>query len=142
MVEPQPPVQEEPKPVVQEEPKPVVKEEPKPVVKVEPETIQQNVFFQINSSVIRDVELSKVANLIDFLNKYPNANIEITGYADDATGNPKINLALSEKRAIAVAKYLQKKGISANRIKTSFKGDTVQPFGTPEENRVAICVTK
>jgi outer membrane protein OmpA-like peptidoglycan-associated protein len=142
VAEPQPPVKEEPAPVVKEEPKPVVKEEPAPVVKVEPETIQENIFFKINSSVISSLELSKITQLIDFLNKNTNSNIEITGYADKATGSPKYNATLSKKRAEAVAKYLQKKGISSSRIKTSFKGDTVQPFASTEENRVAICITK
>jgi outer membrane protein OmpA-like peptidoglycan-associated protein len=149
IAEPQPPVKEEPpvvkeepKPVVKEEPKPVAKEEPKPIVKAAPETIQQNIFFKIGSSKIDKTELPKIGELIDFLNKYPNSNIEITGYADKETGSPEINLTLSEKRAEAVAKYLKEKGISAGRIKTSFKGDTVQPFESPEESRVAIAITK
>jgi outer membrane protein OmpA-like peptidoglycan-associated protein len=149
IAEPQPPVKEETpivkeeqKPVIKEESKPVIKEEPKPIVKPVLETIQQNFFFKIGSSKIDKTELPKIGELIDFLNKYPNSNIEITGYADKETGSPEINLTLSEKRAEAVAEHLKDKGISSNRIKTAFKGDTVQPFQSAVESRVAVCITK
>ena len=36
---------------------------------------------------------------------------------------------------------LTAKGIAADRITADFQGDTVQPFATPEENRVTICIT-
>ena len=46
---------------------------------------------------------------------------------------------LSRQRVQAVAKILtQKHGISASRIKTAYKGDTVQPFAANDDNRVVI----
>ena len=66
----------------------------------------------------------------------------LTGYADKETGNPKINMTLSEKRANNVADALKAKGIAANRIVTDYKGDTVQPNLVPEENRVSICIVE
>jgi hypothetical protein len=41
-----------------------------------------------------------------------------------------------------VKKYLQDAGISADRIITDAKGDTVQPNNTPASNRVVICITE
>ena len=76
------------------------------------------------------------------MNKYPNAKIVITGYADKKTGNSRINERLSKQRSAAVAEALQAKGISASRISSSFKGDTIQPFNVNEENRVSICVAE
>ena len=66
----------------------------------------------------------------------------MTGYADVNTGNAKINSKLSEKRANNVAEALKAKGIAANRITIDYKGDTVQPYNTPEENRVSICIAE
>ena len=76
------------------------------------------------------------------MNKYPNAKINITGYADKKTGNARINDRLSKQRSEAVAKALQEKGIAADRISISSKGDTVQPFSVNEENRVSICIAE
>ena len=41
-----------------------------------------------------------------------------------------------------VAEVLKVKGIAADRIKIDFKGDTVQPYAIPEENRVSICIAE
>ena len=76
------------------------------------------------------------------LRKNPAAEICITGYADVNTGNATINFKLSEARAKNVAEALKSKGIAADRIKVDFKGDTVQPYSTPKENRVSICITE
>lgn len=127
----------EPKP----EPKPAPKPEPKPVVvKVDPMT--QNIFFNINKSVIRADQESKVDELVAYLNKYPNAKVVITGYADKKTGNARVNQRLSVERSAAVAKALQDKGVAASRITTDAKGDIVQPFSVNEENRVSICIAE
>ena len=132
--EPAPAPAPEPKP----EPKPAP--EPKPVVKIEPMT--QNIFFNINKSVIRADQESKITELVNYLNKYPNAKVTITGYADKKTGNTSINDRLSKRRSAAVADALKAKGIAAERISTDAKGDTAQPFSVNEENRVAICIAE
>ena len=125
------------------EPVPAPKPEPKPVpvvVKVEP--LGQNIFFNINKSVIRADQESKVEELVAYLNKYPNAKVVITGYADKKTGNARINDRLAKQRSEAVLKALQAKGVAADRISTDSKGDTVQPFSVNEENRVSICIAE
>ena len=66
----------------------------------------------------------------------------MTGYADVNTGNARINKVLSEKRAVNVADALKARGISTDRILVDSKGDTVQPYKTPEENRVSICIAE
>ena len=137
--EPEPaPVVEEPAPAP--EPAPVV-EEPAPVVE-EPafEPLTENVYFKINSSIIEASENAKIDALVEFLNENENTKIVICGYADKETGRPAYNQTLSEKRANKVAKVLKDKGIAADRISIDAKGDTVQPFAKPEENRVCICV--
>ena len=54
----------------------------------------------------------------------------------------KINKTLSEKRAANVADALTAKGVTVDRIIVDSKGDTVQPYKTPEENRVSICIAE
>ena len=115
--------------------------EPEPVaVVVEP--MKQNIFFALNSALLQKDQQSKIDAMVAYMEKYPASKVAITGYADKETGNPRINMTLSEKRAKIVADALKAKGIAADRIVTDFKGDTVQPFRVPEENRVSVCIAE
>ena len=113
---------------------------PEPVVVVEP--MKQNIFFALNSAKIQDDQQAKITSLVEYMEKNPATKVSITGYADKETGNPRINKALSEKRANNVAQALKSRGIAADRIVADYKGDTVQPYGVPEENRVSICIVE
>ena len=135
------PIYYEPEPIVVEQPKPApVVEQPQPKKEVVAEPMKQNIFFALNSAKIQDDQQAKLVSLVEYLEKHPTAKISIT--ADINTGNPKINSKLSEKRAVNVAEVLKVKGIAADRIKIDFKGDTVQPYAIPEENRVSICIAE
>ena len=137
------PVYYEPEPIVEQpKPQPVVKQpEPEPVaVVVEP--MKQNIFFALNSALLQKDQQSKIDAMVAYMEKYPASKVAITGYADKETGNPRINMTLSEKRANNVAEVLKAKGITADRIKVDYKGDTVQPYNTPKENRVSICIVE
>lgn len=139
------PVYYEPEPAVVEQPAPepaVVKApEPKPVVAtVEP--MKQNIFFALNSALLQNDQLTKIDAIIKYMEKNPTSKVAVTGYADKETGNPNINMTLSEKRAKNVADALKAKGIAADRIITHYKGDTVQPYQKAEENRVCICIAE
>lgn len=114
--------------------------EKKEVVK---EPIRRDVFFTISSTSISKAEMVKVEDIATYLNKYKDAKVSITGYADKGTGNAKINKSLSERRAQVVADTLIKQfGISSDRIKVDSKGDTEQPFDIDVQNRVSICVAE
>lgn len=111
------------------------------VVKQEP--LRRDIFFTINCTKITIAEMQKVKEIADYMTKYPNSTVQITGYADKGTGNAKINSTLSAKRAKMVVDALtQKYGISANRITSSYKGDTEKPFSEDILNRVSICIAK
>ena len=87
--------------------------------------------------------MPKVEDVVAYLNKYPEAKVSITGYADKGTGNPKINVGYAQKRAQMVADLLTKKfGISSSRITVDSKGDTVQPYEQNDLNRVSICIAE
>jgi outer membrane protein OmpA-like peptidoglycan-associated protein len=110
-------------------------------VKIDP--IRRDVFFQRNKSNIEDTEVSKIKDIADYLNKYPQAKVDIRGYADVQTGNAKINARLAQERADIVVKTLiDDYGISADRITYSSYGDTVQPFAENDLNRVSICIAE
>jgi len=107
------------------------------------EPFRRDVFFKIGTTNITKTEAAKVQEVAEYLKANPNAKVEVTGYADIGTGNPRINMSLSERRAKAVFNSLTKQHkIAASRIKVDFKGDTIQPFAKEVENRVAICIAE
>ena len=100
------------------------------------------IFFNINKANITAKEMINLKYYAEIIKNNPNQVYRVTGYADKETGNSNINMTLSEKRAKNVVEALKAKGIAADRIITSYKGDTVQPYQKPEENRVCICIAE
>ena len=88
--------------------------------------------------------MAKVAEVARYMKENPNSNVTVTGYADKGTGTLKINLHLSAQRAEAVANALiNKYDISPSRILIKSMGEVEdQPYATPEQNRVAICIVE
>lgn len=127
-------------PEVVEEPVATPEPEPEPKPEVKKPTMTQNIFFLINSSKIRQSEEAKVDELVSFMKQNPEVKVEITSYADAGTGSKKYNQQISEWRSQAVADMMKEKGISADRISISSKGDTAQPFSANDDNRVSICI--
>ncbi len=128
-----------PQPVVEPEPAPA----PAPVVEEKIEPIRRDVFFLINKTNIQESEQQKVKDIADYLQKYPNAKVVVTGYADAGTGNDKINDRLAAGRADAVVKSLTNDyGIDQSRITYDSKGSRVQPFAENDLNRVTICIAE
>ena len=103
---------------------------------------EENVYFDLNKSVIKKAEAPKIDNIVALLKEYPEAVVTVTGYADKQTGTPKRNMTLSQERAERVAKALMDAGIVADRITVKYVGDTEQVSSVREENRVAVCVTR
>lgn len=139
------PVYYEPTPVVPEEKKPepvVEKPQPEKKVEIKVEPMKREVFFALNSALVQEAQLAKLDELARYMKEHPEAKVSVTGYADKATGNARINMTLSEKRAKNVAEALKARGVEADRITVDFKGDTEQPHDTPQENRVSVCVAE
>lgn len=120
-------------------------EKPVEVKKVEKsvEPLRMDVFFNIAGSKLLASEAQKVGEVAEYMKKYPESKVTITGLADKGTGNDKINIPLSKKRADVVKDLLiNKYGIAADRITAEGKGSSEQPYTIPELNRVSICVAK
>jgi outer membrane protein OmpA-like peptidoglycan-associated protein len=126
-----------PKPEPKPEPKPVVVEQPAPA----PE-LQENIYFIINKWDIQASEVAKLDEIAAFMAQNPGTKVQLTGHADKDTGTAQRNMFLSEKRAEVVTNELVKRGVDKSRISSTFKGDTANPFATPEENRVTVCFVK
>ncbi len=137
---PPPPAPEpEPEPIVEPEPEPAPAPAPAPVI----EPIRRDVFFLINKTEIRTEEAQKVKDIADYMAKYPESKVVVTGYADAGTGNDKINDRLAAGRADAVVKSLVNDyGIAQDRITYDSKGSRVQPFAENDLNRVTICIAE
>ena len=109
---------------------------------VEETKFRRDIFYKVAGKTwIDKSEYHKVQEVADYMKEHPNCSVQITGYADRGTGNPKINNNLSQRRAQAVANMLQRNyGIKKDRIKVDYKGDTIQPFAVEIDNRVAIAI--
>ena len=128
----------EPKPVPVKAVEPTPAPEPVKVV-IAPEAIHEEAFYQISISDPDKDGAGKLQKVAEFMKRNPDRNISIVGYADRNTGNPKINMMYSQKRAEkAKNELVNKYGIDASRIFTSAKGDTVQPFAENDKNRCVI----
>lgn len=96
------------------------------------------IYFRLNSAVVDKNQMINVYNIAEYA-KSNTETITLVGYADRQTGNPNYNMALSKRRAEAVADILVKKyGISRDRLKIDWKGDTVQPYAENVWNRIVL----
>ena len=101
-----------------------------------------NVFFTIGSYAVSKSENAKIQKLVEFLNANPDYSVELVGYADKATGSAKRNMQVSKLRVETVMKKMTQLGAPADRISTSYLGDTQQPFSENDMNRVITCTVK
>jgi peptidoglycan-associated lipoprotein len=74
-----------------------------------------------NASVSGDYEEMLAAHAA-FLSKDPAIKVTVEGHADER-GTPEYNIALGERRAEAVSKYLQALGVQANQISIMSYGE-------------------
>ncbi|TFH90749.1 OmpA family protein [Vibrio ouci] len=78
--------------------------------------------FALNSTELKPESKSQLSELVQFMEQYPQATVEVTGYTD-SSGAAEYNQMLSEKRAQAVADELESQGIEASRITVSGEGE-------------------
>lgn len=108
------------------------------------DSLRTEVFFKISSDKVSVTEAVKLRHILDFMNKYPESKVLVTGHADKATGTAEFNQMISEKRAKVVKDYLISQGIAEDRITVKAMGDTDNPYtekgDSPVLNRVSICV--
>jgi len=91
------------------------------------ENVLQNIYFDLNSSLLRKESNVELNNLANFLRSNPSIKIELGGHTD-TRGNADDNLKLSTERAKSVYTYLiQTEKIEAARLSYRGYGET-QPI--------------
>lgn len=79
------------------------------------------IYFDFNSWKIKAESYPALQAVLKYLQSTPNVRFEVVGHTD-LKGSKSFNLALSQKRAEAVKKYLTDKGIARNRLTTRGAG--------------------
>jgi outer membrane protein OmpA-like peptidoglycan-associated protein len=81
------------------------------------------ILFRIGQSTLSQDARVQLGFLAKLMHDYPESSYFITGYADEGTGNPNLNLRLSNDRAKRVKDCLVGEfGIAASRLKTTGVG--------------------
>ncbi|MDP5255032.1 MULTISPECIES: peptidoglycan-associated lipoprotein Pal [unclassified Vibrio] len=75
----------------------------------------QTIFFAFDNSTISADYEDMLAAHADYLSSNPSVKVTIEGYADER-GTPEYNIALGERRAEAVEKYLQALGVQSSQM--------------------------
>jgi outer membrane protein OmpA-like peptidoglycan-associated protein len=103
-----------------------------------------NVVFAVNDTLLNNNSFPNLNKLYIFLKENPEINIEIGGHTNGLCDDAYCN-SLSFRRAKAVANYLIKKGIDAERLQVKGYGKT-QPISSkvndPANQRVEIKILK
>lgn len=104
------------------------------------EQLQTTIQFYIDRYYITEAQKKNVKSVANFLEKHPDINLVVTGYADVETAYPKYNMQLSKRRANAVRDMLIKEyGVDPSRLELDYKGDVEQPYATVNEwNRAVV----
>ena len=82
-----------------------------------------NLNFDTNAAVIRSVDQPTIQALAQILNAYPNARVQLVGYAD-ARGSEAQNAQLASQRAAAVSQALITAGVDPSRVSTASGGES------------------
>ena len=80
------------------------------------------IYFEYDSSVVKDEYTSVVEAHARYLAENPNAQVSIEGHADER-GTREYNLGLGERRAAAVQQFLQLLGASPSQMHTVSYGE-------------------
>jgi OmpA-OmpF porin, OOP family len=105
-----------------------------------------NVRFKTGGSEIINESMTQLKNMVAITKGYPTAQFKLGGYTDN-TGSAAGNIALSQKRADAVAAMISKLGANAKSF-VGAKGygpewpmaDNATPEGRAQNRRVAVNV--
>jgi len=105
-----------------------------------------NVHFKLNSTELTDASNNQLKNMVAITKAYPSAKFKFGGYTDN-TGSAETNIALSQKRADAIAALVVKLGANKDSFEPA-KGygpefplaDNSTAEGRAQNRRVAINV--
>lgn len=90
------------------------------------------VYFDYDSHIITRENIKTVKDNARWIKSNPKSKIRITGHADER-GSNEYNLALGERRAVSVKKYLRDLGISGGRLDTISFGEEQPAVSSHDE---------
>ena len=96
--------------------------------------LKHRVNFDFNQAMIKPEFTSILLAHAAYLKDHSDKLITVEGYADEK-GTPEYNISLGERRAIAVATYLENMGVGSNQITTMSYGE--EKPANPEHNESA-----
>lgn len=114
-----------------------------PVPRLVAEIRMNNVFFDFDKSTLRSESRLELDRWVKMLKENPTVILEIAGYTDNV-GRDSYNQRLSERRAKAVAAYLEEKGIAPRRLAAKGFGEkkpaatNQTPEGRQQNRRVEV----
>lgn len=82
----------------------------------------RTVYFDYDSSSVRAEDLPVLEAHAAYLSANPNVNIRVEGHTDDR-GSREYNLALGERRALAIRQILMLQGASINQFQVTSYGE-------------------
>lgn len=91
-------------------------------------TFDSGLLFDFDSDRVRSDAAANLDELANSINKFPNSDLLIVGHTD-SRGDDAYNMNLSQRRANSASAYLQSRGVPANRIRTSGRGE-MEPVGS------------
>lgn len=82
----------------------------------------RTIYFEYDSDIIRPEFESLVNSHADYLSRNPSAHLTLHGHTDER-GTREYNLALGERRAGAVKRYLSLRGVSPSQVEVVSYGE-------------------
>ena len=90
----------------------------------------QGVHFEHDKAVLMPAAAALLDNATQTIQKHQTIRVDIIGHTDSTgSDSDSYNAGLSDRRASAVATYLQSKGVSASRLSASGRGES-DPIAT------------
>ena len=86
--------------------------------------------FAFDSAILPDNAADSLKAFVEYIKRYPGATFEVAGHAD-STGPEGYNQGLSERRAAAVAGYLESRGIPPGQLRIVGYGE-MEPIASNE----------
>jgi peptidoglycan-associated lipoprotein len=84
--------------------------------------LMDTVYFDFDQATLSELAKNTLVRNAEWLRSHPDARVHVEGNADER-GTPEYNLALGERRAVAVKNYLSSLGIDGSRLVTISYGE-------------------
>jgi len=141
-----PPPAPKPEPVPPPPPKPAPSPPAPPPAPKVIDKMTLHVLFAFDKSILTEADVKELQKAVDFVKKYPGAEIRLDGYTD-YIGTDAYNIKLSERRATAVKDYLIKEAaVDSSKISAVGHGkadpvaDNKTEEGRAKNRRVEISI--